>query len=98
NVWEAPVGAWVEATAEWKWLGLKNSLYFGQRQFRSYESFSTVLYQGEPYYQAKFYDRAQVYAHLYRNRYVDLLASLDFNFAGSTFNFYQRLMVRVTLP
>lgn len=98
NAWEAPVGVWLEATAEWKWLGLKNSLYFGQRQFRSYDSFSTLLYQGEPYYQAKFYDRAQVYAHVYRNQYVDLLASLDFNFARSTFNFYQRLMVRVTLP
>ena len=98
NVWHAPVGAWIEAVGEWRWLGLKNSFYFGGRQFPNYDSFGGLLYQGEPFYKAKFYDRLDVYAHLYRNRFMDIQASLNFNFAGKAMNFSQREMLRVYLP
>ena len=98
NVWHAPVGAWIEAVGEWRWLGLKNSFYFGGRQFPNYDSFGGLLYQGEPFYKAKFYDRLDVYAHLYRNRFMDIQASLNFNFAGKAMNFSQRVMLRVYLP
>lgn len=56
------------------------------------------LYQGEPFYQKKFYDRLNLYAYIIRNRHVSLQASLDFNFTPSSFIFYQRLLLRVTLP
>lgn len=56
------------------------------------------LYQGEPFYKKKFYDRLDIYAYIYRNRYVNLMASLDFNFTPGSMIFYQRLLLRVTLP
>lgn len=56
------------------------------------------LYQGEAFYQKKFYDRLDVYAYILRKRHVSVLASLDFNFTPGAFIFYQRLMVRVALP
>lgn len=56
------------------------------------------LYQGEPFYQKKFYDRLNLYAYIIRNRHVSLQASLDFNFTPSSFIFYQRLLLRVNLP
>jgi len=56
------------------------------------------LYQGEPFYQKCFYDRLDIYAYIIRRKHVSLMASLDFNFTPSSFIFYQRLMLRVTLP
>ncbi len=56
------------------------------------------LYQGEPFYQKSFYDRLNLYGYILRQRYVSLMASLDFNFSPSSFIFYQRLILRVTLP
>jgi len=115
----------MEATGEWRFLGVKNTLYVGKELFPSYNypdptfadnkrphatpddlltnpvvwsPMGPGLYQGEPYYQKKFYDRLNIYAHAYRNRYVDILASLDFNFYPGGMLFYQRLMVRVTIP
>ncbi len=98
NNWKTPLGAWIEAVAEWRWLGLKNTFYAGGRQFPSYIPFRADLYQGEPFYQARLYNRTDLYARIYRNRYIDLRASLDFNIAGSSFIFYQRLLLRVYLP
>lgn len=56
------------------------------------------LYQGEPFYRKCFYDRLDLYAYVIRNRYVSLMASLDFNFTPGSFIFYQRLLLRVNLP
>lgn len=95
--WQTPAGVWVEALGEWRWLGLKNSFYAGGRLMPSYGEFGASLYQGEPYYQSKFYNRTDVYAHIVLNRWVDLQASLDFNVAQNSFIFYQRLSVRVLL-
>jgi hypothetical protein len=96
--WETPLGIWAEAVGEWKWLGVKESIYAGGRQMPSYIPFRSQLYNGEPFYQAKFYSRTDVYANIYRTEYVKLRASLDFHFAGSSFIFYQRIILAITLP
>lgn len=95
NGWSTPAGGWFEAVGEWRWLGVKNSLYVGGKLFPSYREFGPGLYQGEPFYSSRFYNRTDVYAKLLRNRYVDLQASLDFNFARGSFIFYQRVLLRV---
>ena len=97
NGWQAPIGGWLEFLGEWKWLGLKNSLYVGDRLLPSYGDFGASLYGGDPYYQSKFYNRTDIYGRIILNRYVDLQASLNFNVAQNSFIFYQRLSVRVTL-
>ena len=95
--WQMPAGLWVEAIGEWRWLGVKNTFYAGGRLMPSYGEFGASLYQGEPYYQSKIYNRTDVYARIIHNRWVELQASLDFNFAQGSFIFYQRLSVRVYL-
>lgn len=93
--WKTPAGGWLEIVGEWRWLGLKNSFYMGGKLFPSYSEFGAELYQGEPFYQTSFYNRTDVYAKILQNRYVDLQASLDFNFTEDSFIFYQRLLLRV---
>lgn len=95
--WKIPGGAWVEFVGQWKWLGVKNSLYAGGKLFPSYAEHGSLLYQGEPFYQTGFYNRTDVYASIIRNKWVDLQASLDFNVTKDSFIFYQRLMLRVYL-
>lgn len=98
DTWKAPAGAWLEILGEWKWLGLKNSLYAGGRLFPSYGELGAALYQGEPFYQKGFYNRTDIYASIIRNEWVNLTASLDFNVtSGGDMIFYQRLLLRVYL-
>ena len=97
NGWKTPGGFWLDATFEWKWLGLHNSLYAGGKLFPLYSQFGTQLYLGESYYQSKFYNRTDVYAHVYRNKFMDLEAQLNFNVAKGNFMFYQRLVLNIHL-
>lgn len=95
--WNTPVGLWVEGVAEWRFLGLKNTLYAGKPLFPLYGDFGSLLYQGEPYYQSSFYDRLDIYAKIYRNKYIELEAQLNFNFTSEEFKFYQRLILNIEL-
>ena len=40
---------------------------------------------GDPNYQAKLYSRTDVYAYIFRNKYVDFRASLDFHYTKEAF-------------
>lgn len=123
--WKTPAGFYMSAVGEWKWLGVKNTLYVGGALFPSYnypaahfaddsaphategdlmdnpviyDIMGPGLYQGEPFYQKKFYDRLNIYGYILRRDHVSLQASLDFNFTPGSMIFYQRLLLRVTLP
>lgn len=93
--WRTPSGLQCDIAARWRWLGVNNSLYVGQGMFPYYSQFGALLNQGEAYYQSPWYDRLQVYGYIFRNSFLNLEASLDFNFAKNNFNFYQRLLLRV---
>lgn len=95
--WSTPAGFWCEATAEWKILGIRTSLYDGGKLFPLYSEFGTQLYQGESYYQSSFYNRTDIYGRLYRNDFMELEAQLNFNFAKDNFMFYQRLILNIHL-
>lgn len=95
--WKTPAGVWIDAVFEWKFLGLKNSLYAGGELFPLYGRFGTLLYQGESYYQSKFYNRTDVYAKIIKNKFMNLEAQLNFNIAKGNFMFYQRLILNIHL-
>ena len=95
--WTTPAGFWLEAVGEWKWLGLKNSLYVGGRLLPSWGELGSALYPGEPFYSGKLYNRTDVYAYIIRKPWVNLAAELDFNVSKGSFIFYQRLCLRVYL-
>ncbi|MCX4264232.1 MAG: hypothetical protein OSJ37_05900 [Muribaculaceae bacterium] len=96
--WKTPLGAWAECVVLWRWLGVREEFYAGGRQMPDYKPFASLLYQGEPYYQSKYYSRTDVFADIYSNSFVKLRASLDFHVAQSAFTFYQRIVLTVNLP
>lgn len=95
--WKAPGGFWMDIFMEWKFLGVKNSLYAGESLFPLFGEFGNLLYLGDAYYQSPFYDRLDVYARIYRNRFIELEAQLNFNFTKSHFQFNQRLIVNIEI-
>lgn len=95
--WKTPGGVWVDLAMEYKWLGLKNSLYKGGKLFPLYGTFGTQLYQGESYYQSDFYNRTDIYAKIVKNKYMELEGQLNFNVARGNFMFYQRLILNIHL-
>lgn len=95
NTWKTPVGAWLSADLRWWRLGLHDTFYAGGRLFPYYSRFGALLDRGEPYYQTRWYNRTSVFGTLLSNKFVNLRASLDFNFARNNFTFYQRLILRV---
>lgn len=97
GTWSTPGGLWLEVVGEWKFLGLRNSLYCGGKLFPLYGEFGHLLYQGEPYFSKGFYDRLDIYGKIYRNRYVDIEAQLNFNFTKGALMFYQRLLLNINV-
>lgn len=89
--WNTPTGAWLEVIAGWRGFRIKNMLYAGGRLLPSYGIFGSTLYQGEPYYAARFYDRAELSYGIVRRSAVDLRAALDFHFTPGSFMFYQKI-------
>lgn len=93
--WKTPTGVWFDIRMQWRWLGWHNVTYAGGKLFPYYSEFGALLDQGEPYYMSDWYNRTTVEGTILNNKFVNLRASLDFNFAKDNFTFYQRLILRV---
>lgn len=95
--WDLPGGGWLDLYGRWRFLEVRNTTYGGGRLLPSFNEFGGQLYQGEPYYRCRFYNRTKIYADIVRNRYVTLKAGIDLNFTDDTFVFYQKISVSVNL-
>lgn len=93
--WETPAGVLVDAVAEWKWLGVKETFYAGKNLFPLYQKYGSELNMGDPNYQAKLYSRTNLYAYIFRNQFMNLEASLDFHYTKDAFAFWQKIVLRV---
>lgn len=93
--WHTPCGVLVDAVAEWKWLGVKETFFAGKNLYPLYPQFGALLNMGDPNYQAKLYSRTNVYAYIFRNQFLNLEASLDFHYTKEAFSFWQKILLRV---
>lgn len=95
GVWHRPCGFLLDATAEWRFLGIEEHLYVGQNLYPLYPKYGAQLNMGDPNFQAKVYSRTNVRAYIFRNQFVNLYASLDFHYTPEAFAFWQKIAVRV---
>ena len=95
GTWHHPQGGTADLVLQWRWLGLKNTLYVGQNQYPFYPEFGPLLNQGDPFYQARFYNCTRLYAYLFRNPYVNCLASFNIHCNAGKTDLQQQLVVRV---
>lgn len=95
--WSARAGVNFEGVAKWKWIGLRESLYYGAKLLPSFAEFGNSLYPAHPFYQGKFFSRTDVNFYFYRNKYVDVHAKLRFDVAPGQFVFSQLAGVDINI-
>lgn len=66
--------------AQWKFIGLKNTLFVGNNLQPLYSGAGNELYLGDPFYQSTFYNRCDVFFYLLRNNFVNCLISWNLHY------------------
>ena len=82
----------------WRFLGLKQSVYYGNSLYPLYEKQKTTLNMGDPWYNSKLYSRTDLFVYLYNNRFINCYFSLNLhvNETGKI-NFQQQLIAQFNL-
>lgn len=92
-----PQGGLLEIFLRWKWIGFRNVTYYGQPQLPLYPDYHALLNQGDPFYQAKFYNRSDLFFYIYNNSFVNVFASANFHVADGTFTTQQQVVAQFSL-
>ena len=61
----------------WRFLGFKQSLYYGNSLYPLYEKQGATLNMGDSWYQSKLYSRTDLFIYLYNNRFVNCYFSFN---------------------
>lgn len=75
-----PQGLMLEFMIRWKMLGAKNTFYYGDNLMPLYGLFGCDLNQGDPFYQAKLYNRTDIYVYLYNNSFINCYFSWNMHY------------------
>jgi len=98
-----PQGVLIEVYVNWWFLGVKNTTYVGQnlQPLRQSDNMGTpigsLMCQGDPFYQATFYNRTDLFAYLYRSSFVNCYLSYNLHYEGGRLQQQQQLIVRFSL-
>ncbi|MDO4190897.1 MAG: hypothetical protein Q4D14_04335, partial [Bacteroidales bacterium] len=66
NAQEITQGVYAEAFLKWRFLGAKNSFYAGRNMMPYYQTFGSDLNQGDPFFQADWYNRTDLFIYIIR--------------------------------
>jgi len=97
--WIAQQGLFVEAQAEWQGLGVKNTLYAGEGLMIYYKTSYNEgnLYSGDPYYQAKFYNRTDLYIDLITSTWANARFDWSFHYDGKRLSSQQQFILTIDI-
>lgn len=90
-------GALIELMLNWWFLGLRNTLYIGGNLMPFYGKYTSDLNQGDPFYQAKIYNRTDIFLYIYRTSFVNCFFSWNLHYDGHSLQNQQQIVVRFTL-
>lgn len=76
-----PIGLIWETDAEFRGIGLKNTLYYGNSQQRFYDRYGNHLYWGDLMYKTQMYDRVDLIVHFYKSNILNIKLELSLHFA-----------------
>lgn len=66
-----PQGVLLEFMINWRWIGLKNTFYYGDNLMPFYGIYGADFNQGDPFYQSKIYNRTDFYLYLVRKSFIN---------------------------
>ena len=70
-----PQGVLLEFMINWRWIGVKNTFYYGDNLMPFYGIYGADLSQGDPFYQSEIYNRTDFYVYLVRKPFVNCYVS-----------------------
>lgn len=79
GIYNIPQGVVLECMVNWRWLGLKNTFYYGDNLMPFYCIYGTDLNQGDPFYQSGIYNRTDLYVYLMHNSFINCYFSWNFH-------------------
>lgn len=91
-----PQGMLVELYANWWFLGLKNTFYYGDNLF-PLRARNAFLNLGDPFYQSHIYNRTDIFCYLYRSSFVNFYFSWNMHYDAVHLQHQQQLIVRFNL-
>lgn len=89
-------GLIIELYANWWFLGLKNTFYYGDN-LQPLRPRNAFLCMGDPFYQSRIYNRTDIFAYLYRSSFVNLYFSWNMHYDGIHLQHQQQMIVRFQL-
>ena len=92
-----PQGVLVDFLLNWRFLGLRNTFYYGANLMPYYAVFGADLHQGDPFCQSPIYNRTDLFAYLYRNNFVNCCFSWNLHYDGLHLQHQQQLIVYFSL-
>ncbi len=95
--WNVDGGLLAEFHLLWKKIGIKETLYAGNRQFPLYPMYGSLLNMGDPHYQSSVYAKTSIYSKIVDNKHVSFGACLDFHTTKEGTSCYQRVVLNVNL-
>lgn len=92
-----PLGMVIRADAEYRWLGMQNLFYAGDRRMRLNDKFGDSLYWGTPFLQARNYLRSDWYVKLVDRNGLKVKLNSNLHLVEGNLYFQQELKVQVQL-
>ncbi len=93
-----PQGMLLDVCANWRFLGLKNTLYIGENLMPFYAKHGTNMNLGDPFYDSKLYNRTDVFVYLFRNSFVNCYFSWNMHYVPQqALQHQQQLVVQFDL-
>ena len=89
-------GLIVELYANWWFLGVKNTFYYGDNM-QPLRPRNAFICMGDPFYQSRIYNRTDLFAYLYRSSFVNLYFSWNMHYDGIHLQHQQQMIVRFEL-
>ena len=89
-------GLVVELYANWWFLGLRNTFYYGDN-LQPLRPRNAFICMGDPFYQSRIYNRTDIFAYLYRSSFVNLYFSWNLHYDGISLQHQQQMIVRFEL-
>lgn len=95
--WDNAFGLLVDAVAQYKKIGIKETLYVGQPSLPLLEMYGSLLNMGDPHFHSKFYSHTRIYSPIVENQFVNFAVALDFNITAEGTSCYQKILLRVNI-
>lgn len=91
-------GMTAQFTLRWRFIELDDQFYFGQNQMPLYPTLGSTLNQGEPFYQARIYNSAELRLRALRFPFAQLYFAWNLIYAqGEPLSHQQRIVLRLDL-